>query len=379
MLPPTSRSPPLQVFPLPVEGTETSVMTDNPEVMNYMIQLSETLEQVRSESFMGWYHSHPFDVAPHSNAFLSATDVSTQLSWQMSEDRAGNPWLALVVDPLRSTAKGRPEIGAFRCYPPSHNPPRNQGPDGKVWADEKARTQRWGNSANCYYELGVEYFVSSLSGALLGVLSREFMWARTLGSTPSLDAEAKEASAQAVRSLAQKVDHANSRAGALAGSGGQVAMSMRGAGGGMSALLGDFRRSSLSGSADGFGASSDGVPAALRETERARCVGSLPVSDKSREIRHQTRTRSPWLVQRQQLSNDTIPPTMPSAYLCSSDLACSHACGTVAQLLKHTMFNSGSEGGFNAALRAAAAVATGSAAARKAGGSTQASATPTNT
>ena len=46
---------------------------------------------------MGWYHSHPFDVGPHSNAFLSATDVSTQLSWQMSEDRLGTPWLALVV------------------------------------------------------------------------------------------------------------------------------------------------------------------------------------------------------------------------------------------------------------------------------------------
>lgn len=46
---------------------------------------------------MGWYHSHPFDVAVHSNAFLSATDVSTQLGWQLSEDAAGNPWLSLVV------------------------------------------------------------------------------------------------------------------------------------------------------------------------------------------------------------------------------------------------------------------------------------------
>jgi hypothetical protein len=34
------------VFPIPVEGTETSVMTDNPAVTNYMIQLSETLEAV---------------------------------------------------------------------------------------------------------------------------------------------------------------------------------------------------------------------------------------------------------------------------------------------------------------------------------------------
>lgn len=82
---------------------------------------------------MGWYHSHPFDVGVHSNCFLSATDVSTQLSWQLSEDRAGNPWLALVVDPLRGVAKGKPEIGAFRCYPPSHVPPKGTAPDGESW------------------------------------------------------------------------------------------------------------------------------------------------------------------------------------------------------------------------------------------------------
>lgn len=113
------------VFPLPVEGTETTVMTANQDVLNYMVSLSDSLEAVREENMMGWYHSHPFDVCDHSNAFLSATgeggvggwglldqqqqspvcsarfasstDVSTQLSWQLSEDRAGNPWLALVV------------------------------------------------------------------------------------------------------------------------------------------------------------------------------------------------------------------------------------------------------------------------------------------
>ena len=134
---------------------------------------------------MGWYHSHPFDVGPHSNAFLSATDVSTQLAWQLSEDRAGNPWLALVVDPLRSLARGRPEIGAFRCYPPSYTPPRGQAPDGVVWADEKAKNDRWGVSSASYYQMPVDYFTSGLAGCMLGVLSREFMWARTLGAGSS--------------------------------------------------------------------------------------------------------------------------------------------------------------------------------------------------
>ena len=102
---------------------------------------------------MGWYHSHPFDVGAHSNAFLSATDVSTQLGWQLSEDAGGNPWLALVVDPLRGVATGRPEIGAFRCYPPSFSPPKGAAPDGVVWADERARNARWGESCAAYYEL----------------------------------------------------------------------------------------------------------------------------------------------------------------------------------------------------------------------------------
>jgi COP9 signalosome complex subunit 5 len=40
-------------FPLPVEGTETTVMTDNPEVVNYMIQLSDSLEAVGELSLFG--------------------------------------------------------------------------------------------------------------------------------------------------------------------------------------------------------------------------------------------------------------------------------------------------------------------------------------
>jgi proteasome lid subunit RPN8/RPN11 len=113
-----------------VEGTETTVVA-NDKVNAYMAQLSEAIEATRSDRLIGWYHSHPFDVAAHSNANLSNTDVQTQKSWQISEDRAGNPWLALVVDPLRGVAKGRPEIGAFRCYAESYMPPRNQAPDGE--------------------------------------------------------------------------------------------------------------------------------------------------------------------------------------------------------------------------------------------------------
>ena len=36
----------LQAFPLPVEGTETSVMADDPRVSEYMAELQESLEKV---------------------------------------------------------------------------------------------------------------------------------------------------------------------------------------------------------------------------------------------------------------------------------------------------------------------------------------------
>jgi COP9 signalosome complex subunit 5 len=87
------------VFPLPIEGAETKVLADDEEVTNYMIELGESLEATRKERFMGWYHSHPFDVEAHSHCFLSSTDLSTQLAWQRAEDPHGNPWLAIVVRP----------------------------------------------------------------------------------------------------------------------------------------------------------------------------------------------------------------------------------------------------------------------------------------
>ena len=36
--------------------------------------------------------------------------MNTQLAWQRAEDPNGNPWLAIVIDPLRSFAKNRPEV-----------------------------------------------------------------------------------------------------------------------------------------------------------------------------------------------------------------------------------------------------------------------------
>lgn len=56
--------------------------------------------QTRKEKFMGWYHSHPFDVEVFSHCHLSGTDVQTQLAWQRAQDVQDFPWLAIVVSTL---------------------------------------------------------------------------------------------------------------------------------------------------------------------------------------------------------------------------------------------------------------------------------------
>jgi COP9 signalosome complex subunit 5 len=130
------------------------------------------------------YHSHPFDLEDYSHCFLSQTDLSTQLQWQRAEDPHGNPFVAIVIDPLRSVHTGFPEIKAFRAYPPEYNSPvSNQCPDGSVVYSEQKRLQRWGSCWNRYYELGIEYYMSSSARVVMEQLTQDYLWMRTLGSS----------------------------------------------------------------------------------------------------------------------------------------------------------------------------------------------------
>ena len=65
---------------------------------------------------MGWYHSHP-----GYGCWLSGIDVGTQMAQQQYQD----PFLAIVVDPHRTLAAGKVEIGAFRTYPEVANASTN--------------------------------------------------------------------------------------------------------------------------------------------------------------------------------------------------------------------------------------------------------------
>ncbi|KAH9588640.1 JAB1/MPN/MOV34 metalloenzyme domain [Trypanosoma melophagium] len=63
------------------------------------------------EGCIGWYHSHP-----GYTCFLSGTDVNTQQLSQSAQD----PWLAIVVDPVRTIATGRLDMKAFRTFPEAY-------------------------------------------------------------------------------------------------------------------------------------------------------------------------------------------------------------------------------------------------------------------
>jgi len=172
---------------LPIEGFETRVIAEDESVINYMIELNEMNENSRKERFCGWYHTHPFDVDVNSHCYLSTTDTSTQLQWQRAEDPHGNPWVAIVIDPLRSLAKGRPELMAFRAYPPDYMPPNHETPDGIVVPEERNRIEKWGACWNRYYKLEISYFMSTLARNTLGVLRDNFMWMDPLVNTSALN------------------------------------------------------------------------------------------------------------------------------------------------------------------------------------------------
>lgn len=93
------------VFAMPQSGTGSSV-----EAVDYVFQtkMLEMLKQTgRTESVVGWYHSHP-----GFGCWLSGVDMNTQQSFERLDPRA----VAVVVDPIQSV-RGKVVIDAFRLIP----------------------------------------------------------------------------------------------------------------------------------------------------------------------------------------------------------------------------------------------------------------------
>ena len=64
----------VDVFALPVEGTETRVNAQA-EAYEYMVEMASTSKEVgRHENVVGWYHSHP-----GYGCWMSGIDCNTQV------------------------------------------------------------------------------------------------------------------------------------------------------------------------------------------------------------------------------------------------------------------------------------------------------------
>ncbi|KOH00165.1 COP9 signalosome catalytic subunit RRI1 [Saccharomyces eubayanus] len=105
----------MDCFNLPVVGTETRVNAQL-ESYEYMVQYIDEMYNNNVDSdaqdckevqlnVVGWFHSHP-----GYDCWLSNIDIQTQDLNQRFQD----PYVAIVVDPLKSLKDGTLKMGAFR-------------------------------------------------------------------------------------------------------------------------------------------------------------------------------------------------------------------------------------------------------------------------
>ncbi|EKX46269.1 hypothetical protein GUITHDRAFT_107880 [Guillardia theta CCMP2712] len=187
----------MDAFALPVEGTETRV-TALDEGYEYMVHYQTTCERTgRVEPVIGWYHSHP-----GYGCWLSGIDVSTQTIHQQHED----PYLAIVVDPVRTMAAGKVEIGAFRTYPPNYKPPDAAASEYQTIPLDKI--EDFGVHANQYYPLDISFFKSSLDSHLLALLWNKY-WISTLSSSSLVSN--RDYTTRSIKDLSEKMDQAESQ------------------------------------------------------------------------------------------------------------------------------------------------------------------------
>uniref|UniRef100_A0A1I7XRS6 COP9 signalosome complex subunit 5 n=1 Tax=Heterorhabditis bacteriophora TaxID=37862 RepID=A0A1I7XRS6_HETBA len=127
----------------------------------------------KKEKVVGWYHSHP-----GYGCWLSGIDVATQALNQQFQE----PWIAIVVDPLRTMSAGKVDIGAFRTYPQGYRPPVEEGPS-EYQSIPLSKVEDFGVHCKQYYSLDVSFFKSELDSHILNALWNTY-WLNTLSSSP---------------------------------------------------------------------------------------------------------------------------------------------------------------------------------------------------
>lgn len=164
----------MDCFALPVEGTETRVNAQA-AAYEYMTAYTESAKVVgRLENAIGWYHSHP-----GYGCWLSGIDVSTQMLNQQFQE----PFVAIVIDPVRTISAGKVNLGAFRTYPKGYKPP-DEGPS-EYQTIPLNKIEDFGVHCRQYYSLEVSYFKSHLDKKLLESLWNTY-WVTTLSSSSLL-------------------------------------------------------------------------------------------------------------------------------------------------------------------------------------------------
>eukprot|EP01119_Soliformovum_irregulare_P013347 TRINITY_DN3535_c0_g1_i3.p1 TRINITY_DN3535_c0_g1~~TRINITY_DN3535_c0_g1_i3.p1 ORF type:complete len:334 (+),score=71.00 TRINITY_DN3535_c0_g1_i3:1513-2514(+) len=183
-------------FALPVEGTETRVNAQT-EGYEYMVEyLSLIKDAGRVENALGWYHSHP-----GYGCWLSGIDVSTQMLNQQFQE----PWLAIVIDPVRTISSGKVELGAFRTYPEGY---KADDAPSEYQSIPISKIEDFGVHCKQYYPLEVSYFKSSLDTALLDLLWNKY-WVNTLSSNPLLSN--RDYTAGQISDLSEKLEQAENQ------------------------------------------------------------------------------------------------------------------------------------------------------------------------
>jgi COP9 signalosome complex subunit 5 len=185
-------------FALPVEGTETRVNA-SAEGYEYMVEYLSNIRRVgRLENALGWYHSHP-----GYGCWLSGIDVATQMLNQQFQE----PWLAIVVDPVRTSSSGKVELGAFRTYPEGHK--ADEG-SSEYQSIPISKIEDFGVHCKQYYPLEVSYFKSNLDSYLLDLLWNKY-WVNTLSSNTLLGN--RDYTSGQINDLAEKLEQADSHLG----------------------------------------------------------------------------------------------------------------------------------------------------------------------
>lgn len=167
----------MDVYSLPVEGTETRVNAQS-EAYEYMVQYLDHLKEVgREEHIVGWYHSHP-----GYGCWLSGIDVATQSLNQNFQD----PYLAIVVDPILTVNQGKVDIGAFRTFPIGYTAnKKSDNAISTVQIKSKGRKHDFGMHADKYYALDIKFFKSSADEALIDTILNKSWISNLLQSTSS--------------------------------------------------------------------------------------------------------------------------------------------------------------------------------------------------